>query len=712
MDEVQGMESRLIQPGSSRVSRGSRGPNGILWKSVSALCIAVILILPAISSAAGKPNRVSVEGEVDVLHIDEFDKGKSRMVYWIKDKVTGDRTELVFDREPPQSLRSGMQVTLRGRKADRKFHVSEIVSGLQETGSFEGAETDVSEAGTGTHHAIVMIVNMPDSPGEASYPSTDDPGTPGDESAPLYYNSGHISQVEAQMFNNNYSVDSMYRESSFDQLSFPATMGNNVVLVEIPYFSGCPYYSIASAADSAASAAGVNLGSYHNRIYLVPPSSISDCSWLALGQVGSYGGSSVKLSWSTRNDTVAYAHELGHNLGWHHSGTDPNLDGVWDSEYGDTSGIMGYCCYKRKVNSVHVDQIGWYDAPDLADTVVTVFASGTYQIAPLGSDPTVNLHPQILKIDKTDTNEMYYISYRRQVGLDAGMPSKYANGASIHHASETGNRSYEVKIMDNGNNSQYVDNANGLTLTQLGNDANSVTLDINFVNCARSAPLVAVGPATQLLAANGQTANYTMSVTNNDSQGCENSTFNLALDSVVAFSGSNVTSGFSHNLSATSMNLAPGQSTGINLSLTPQAVADSNFTLTVKANDLSVGVHNGSGQAELMLDSQAPASPSDLTATHRKVKGQKSVLLEWTAAVDASPGSGVVSYRIYRNGVLVGQVAELKFADSNYSSTGANDYTVYSTDQAGHVSEAPAAVSYTDGGGSGGPRRGNGKKRK
>ena len=245
---------------------------------------------------------------------------------------------------------------------------------------------------------------------------------------------------------------------------------------------------------------------------------------------------------------------------------------------------------------------------------------------------------------------------------------------------------------------------------------------------------MAVGPATQLLAANGQTANYTMSVTNNDSQGCENSTFNLALESVVAFSGSNVTSGFSHNLSATSMNLAPGQSTGINLSLTPQAVADSNFTLTVKANDLSVGVHNGSGQAELMLDSQAPASPSDLTATHRKVKGQKSVLLEWTAAVgilqeggfdvtaseegplldvvDASPGSGVVSYRIYRNGVLVGQVAELKFADSNYSSTGANDYTVYSTDQAGHVSEAPAAVSYTDGGGSGGPRGGNGKKRK
>jgi len=673
-------------------------------------CFILALILPGLSAAAGKPDRVAIEGEVDVLHIDEFDKGKSRTVYWIKHSVTGDRTELAFDREPPRSLRSGMKVTLRGQKANGKFKVSEIVAGLQETGSAQGTEPEIAGAGTEIHHAIVMIVNMPDSPGEASYPTTDDPATPGDESAPLYYNSGHISQVTQQMFTNSYSVDSMYREASFDQLSFPATMGNNVVLVEIPYFAGCPYYTIASAADQAATAQGVNLGAYHNRIYLVPKTSISDCNWLALGQVGSYGSSSVRLSWSTRNDTVAYAHELGHNLGWHHSGTDPNLDGVWDSEYGDTSGIMGYCCYKRKVNSVHVDQIGWYNAADLADTVVHVLSSGTYEVAPLGSDPTVNLRPQILKIDKADSNETYYISYRRAVGLDAGLPAKYTNGATIHHASATGNRSYEVKIMDNGVNSQYTDSTNGITIVQQGNDADSVTLDISFGNCVRSAPSVSVGPASRLLSASGP-ADYTVTVINNDSQGCGDSSFSLSLGSVVQGGGGDVTVHFSSALSASSVNLVPGQTSPVvNLALTPGFIGDDNFTLSVNAIDASVGGHSGSGQAELILDTQAPAEPTGLSAALKKVKGQVSVLLTWDAAIDVDPGSGIAGYVVRRNGVFLGQVSALNFADSFYSTSIANEYTVFSVDQAGHISATPATVIFSAGGGSTGGKGGGGKR--
>lgn len=39
--------------------------------------------------------------------------------------------------------------------------------------------------------------------------------------------------------------------------------------------------------------------------------------------MGGYGSSSVRRAWSTRNDAVAFLHEFGHNLGWHHSATDP-----------------------------------------------------------------------------------------------------------------------------------------------------------------------------------------------------------------------------------------------------------------------------------------------------------------------------------------------------------------------------------------------------
>jgi len=669
-----------------------------------AFALTLCLGLAQTSPAAAASPWLSIEGEIDVLHIDEFDKGKSRLVYWIKDEVTGKRTELAFDREPPGDLRSGMKVTLRGQKAEHKFKVGEIVAGLQESGSTTSEEPMVAEAGTGIHHALVMIVNMPDSPGEAVYPAADDPSTPGDESAPLYYNSSHISQVEQQMFYNSYSVDSMYREASFDQLSFPATMGNNVVLVETPYFAGCPYYSIASAADAAATAQGVNLGAYHNRVYLVPKSSISDCTWLALGQLGSYGGSAVKLSWSTRNDTVAYAHEIGHNLGWHHAGTDANLDGVWDSEYGDTSGIMGYCCYKRKVNSVHAEQIGWYDSPELADTVVRVFGGGTYQVAPLGSDPTVNLHPQILKIDKADTGEMYYISYRQRIGQDSAMPSKYTTGASIHHAQENGNRSFEIKVLSASNN-HYVDQANGLTVTQLANDAGSVTLSIDFGGCVENAPSVAVGPASAMVGASGESATYTVTVSNNDSQGCGDHTFNLALGSLADASGGDAMAGFSQALGVSSLSLAPGQSGSTELALTPLAVADDLFTLTVIAQGAG-GSHLGSGQAELVLDTTSPESPTGLSATSKKVKGQQSVYLTWDPAIDQAPGSGVAGYRVYRAGVLLDEVAGTSFAETVNE---ASDYAVYSVDLAGHVSLDPATVTFTGGGGGGKTSRGGGK---
>jgi hypothetical protein len=92
------------------------------------------------------------------------------------------------------------------------------------------------------------------------------------------------------------------------------------------------------AADTAATAAGINVASYSNRYYVFPyqPS----CGWAGLAYVG-YGE-----AYSNGSNTLGvYGHELGHNFGLLHAGSlrcagqMPCTGGV--AQYGDPFDIMG-----------------------------------------------------------------------------------------------------------------------------------------------------------------------------------------------------------------------------------------------------------------------------------------------------------------------------------------------------------------------------------
>ncbi|MHA1153804.1 MAG: reprolysin-like metallopeptidase, partial [Alphaproteobacteria bacterium] len=348
---------------------------------------------------------VALEGEILVVHIDYFDRGKSETVYHLRDRNSGTVYELRFERRAPQSLRSGDNVTVTGRGLGSKIWVQDIAPGLQQDWAEESQVEEPAEAESPAafeRRAILMIINM--------------------ATAPDYYTEATALTGAAEMFTGSFSVNTLYQEASFGQMAFPGDRANDVIILDnIPYNANCPYNTIASDADQAATDAGVDLSQYHHKVYLVPPSSISDCGWLAIGQVGSYGSTATRLSWSTRNDVVAYSHEIGHNHGWHHAATDPENDLTMNSEYGDTSDIMGYCCSERKFNSAHVDQIGWFDS--FSGTVLTVVAGGIYDIAPLGSDPAATAYPQVLKIDRPNTTQDYYLSYRQRNELDASLNS-------------------------------------------------------------------------------------------------------------------------------------------------------------------------------------------------------------------------------------------------------------------------------------------------
>ncbi|TVY07397.1 lyase [Paenibacillus cremeus] len=88
-------------------------------------------------------------------------------------------------------------------------------------------------------------------------------------------------------------------------------------------------------------------------------------------------------------------------------------------------------------------------------------------------------------------------------------------------------------------------------------------------------------------------------------------------------------------------------------------------------------------------DSQAPTTPSSLTAT---AVSSSQINLSWTGSTD---NVGVTAYDVYRGATLVGSPATTSFSDTGLSASTAYSYTVKARDAAGNVSAASNTASAT-----------------
>ena len=650
--------------------------------------IALSLGISGWAGAVGPPAdlpAVWVDGEVTLIHIDEIIPEQSRMAYFLKLRGREEIVEMLFEGLPPPGLRTGATVKAKGKLGPKHLWVSEVTA-VEGGESSDGTSTTApAEAVTQDRRALVMLLNM------ASAPYAENNVQP--------YNSTTAQQAGQVMFAlDRYSVHTSYLEASMGQVAFTGNSSTDVFIVSIPYDNTCAYRTMANQADAAVP---MDLSVYQHRVYLVPPASISGCTWLALGEVGNYGSTSVRRSWSTRVDPTAFAHELGHNLGWHHAATDMNNDGEHDVEYGDTSDLMGYCCSQRKVNSVHVDQIGWYHATDLQAQVIDITGAGRYDIAPLGTDPSTSSLPQILKITPA-TGRTYYLSYRQKTGQDSGMSSTYSTGVNIHRGVETDHWSYLVKVLksdfSNPGLYQFIDSLNGITITQVDNNTNYVTVDISFGACVVQAPQVSLTPAQQTASETSHPQPISVSVTNQDSAGCEPSSFTVALDAIVDSTGTTST-GISGSLQDSSLSLDPGMTQSTTLTLQVGSVPDGTYTAKVNVTGTTESAHVGEGSAMVSVDTTPPTPPSNLTAEKSKSKGRESVKISWSQSDDGPQGSGIVGYHVYRNGTFLGTTSNLTYADNGFSSTTTNQYDVYTEDAVGQISLTPGTVLFTDSGG-------------
>ena len=605
--------------------------------------------------AGGQP--VKIDGELEVIHADDYSGSRSFIRYFLRSFATHELFELGFDIQPSGELLTGRHVAVRGRRQDSAIWVKDVVPlADSSSGSAQPQSNTLATAPVLTERsAIAILINLTDA------------ALCSDVSTCTYT----PTYIGGKMFTDAQSVRALYLNSSYQQVTFKTDTNNDGQPdVAGPYnlnYSkvGCSWSSWGAAADSAATAAGINLSLYQHKVYVISQATQSDCGWAGLAYVGG-----TQSYVSEPQSMMVFAHELGHNLNMAHAGTDPENDKVMNAEYGDSSDPMGSSRAVHNFNGPHGHQMGWFNA--FPGAVQSVTTSGLYSIAPLGNTVPDGSTPQVLRIAKPSTGDYYYISYRQPTGFDASLTSTYTQGVNLHHYKGSGYAfTYFIKSLpDNG---LFSDTVNGITVTQATHGTGAATVQVTF-GCAVTIPTVVLSPSTVWVKSGGSTS-LTAQVTNRDSAGCGNTTFALTASAASGTAGISPT---------TTGSLVPGGSFTAPVTVTAPT-ASGLVTVTAQDNDGQDPPHatNGVGTAQINVDATAPTAPTSLSASALRKGGIK---LNWRASSDS--GSGVRSYYVYRNDKIaaIGTTSTLSYIDTTGVAKTTYTYSVTAIDQVGNES--------------------------
>jgi len=198
------------------------------------------------------------------------------------------------------------------------------------------------------------------------------------------------------------NVDGLFRASSYGQTYFDEAR-SRVVTVNIPGsvtayaagFSGaspstgCPSYSLIALATQHLPRNITD--DFQHHAFWIPRNEVLGCQWAGQASVGGrvlllrQGGSGI------------LAHELGHNLGLKHAGTDANDDGVVEYVYGDKGGVMGAAeSGPPGFTGPHRMLLGW-----ITD------GHGLHREPALSCDAHHELQITLSRLDHTPTNASY-----------------------------------------------------------------------------------------------------------------------------------------------------------------------------------------------------------------------------------------------------------------------------------------------------------------
>ncbi|WP_024303654.1 NEW3 domain-containing protein [Pseudogulbenkiania sp. MAI-1] len=550
---------------------------------------------------ASQPTSVAqqtqLEGELEVLHEDDFKNKKSRTRHFLKtDK--GERYELKFKAHAPHHP-TGTKLRVKGAKSGNVLYLDS--SGGSNVQVLAMASTNTF----GEQKVAVMLVNFTD--------NTTQPFT--------------SSQANAAFFGSTGSATSFYKENSFGNTWLS---GNVLGWYTLPISSTSDAITIASHAKQAAQAAGVDLTAYSRYVYVFPKH--PTYPWSGSATVGG----APSEAWL--NGTIAVktiSHELGHNLGLDHAkymncGTVSLGSNCGINAYGDPSDSMG-AISTGHFDAFHKEQLGWLNNGAMPP-ITTVSSDGTYSLDPYEIAGSKSKALKILKgVDATTgAKTWYYIEYRQPVGFDTALPTLMYNnnltrGVQVRLGTDGDIGSSYLLDMTPGSEvgqydsalvpgQSYSDSTAGIVVTTLSADTTGATVNVSFASkptqsCVQTNPSVLVSTSQNTSVAAGTSVTYTVAVTNNDSSACSASTFNLL---------ASVPSGWGASFGSSALTVSPGSAGSTTFTVTSSSTAlVSSYTIGATATNTS---YSASGSATYSVASTTTTTTSGKGGGKGRVK--------------------------------------------------------------------------------------------
>ncbi len=546
-------------------------------------------------------HKVTAEGKLTVTIFDNFEKNTSYTKYKL------DKYNLIFRKGTVKAMQSGDHVKVEGFVLDNNL-VIDLAGGtrtflLTPKPQVLAATSPPSKGRTtgGTAHKVaIQLINF-----------TDDTSTNAANSQPIT-----IDNVKENFFalSPNLSVDSYYRQNSYDKMYFTGTVFDWKTLPTSN--APCKDIDFRHWADLADKANNIKLRDYDHFVYIFPQSASCLENGKAWADVGG------KRSWySGSNSLYVFSHEIGHNLGLGHadvlrclnSATQDNCTVLRGKDIYTTMGSNQSEPPPPHFNTPEKVALGWI-------TATNIRKSGIYDIYPLEINSSFPLALKII----TKNEESYFLEYRQTINLD-NIPfmSLITEGVSIHlwDGSVSSNTQLlelpELKKIDSQFNifnlpavsltdgESFVDQVNApyLKVKQISHNSTKAQVEISFGSgqCANHSPSISVFTNDNATYP-GDSVVYDVTVVNNDSDACPPSTFDLF---------SELQDGFSGTFSPASLTIPAAESATSTWTVTtPSSALDALYKVLAIARNSATTSLEGTFETVVSVYSPPPPEPT------------------------------------------------------------------------------------------------------